>query len=121
MHKEIALRWAETLRSGNYQQTQGHLRDHMGHCCLGVLCDIYRVEQGKGEWARAGNGDYAFRCGIDDPVDDVLPDDVLHWAGMSTSSGNINHGSKSLVGYNDDERKSFPEIADIIDQEWEVL
>jgi hypothetical protein len=57
MHKEIALRWAETLRSGNYQQTQDYLRDHMGHCCLGVLCDIYRVEQGKGQWDLEGGND----------------------------------------------------------------
>jgi hypothetical protein len=31
----------EHLESGNYQQTQGVLRDYKGHCCLGVACVIY--------------------------------------------------------------------------------
>lgn len=41
--EQIALHrgiWIEALRSGNYQQTRGRLRDTTGFCCLGVAEDI---------------------------------------------------------------------------------
>lgn len=34
------LEWPDKLRSGEYQQTSGHLKDDVGHCCIGVLDDI---------------------------------------------------------------------------------
>jgi hypothetical protein len=33
--------WVDALLSGNYKQTQKHLRDSNGFCCLGVACDVY--------------------------------------------------------------------------------
>lgn len=33
-------RWAQALRSGDYVQTSGALRDNVGFCCLGVLCEL---------------------------------------------------------------------------------
>jgi hypothetical protein len=32
--------WITALRSGKYEQTQGHLRNGDSYCCLGVLCDV---------------------------------------------------------------------------------
>jgi hypothetical protein len=32
--------WAEALESGTYIQARRALRDGLGHCCLGVACDI---------------------------------------------------------------------------------
>lgn len=40
MNEELKQQWVEALRSGEYQQTTGCLRDIGGFCCLGVLCDI---------------------------------------------------------------------------------
>jgi hypothetical protein len=37
MNEQIKQRWIEALRSGEYEQTQGRLRDETGYCCLGVL------------------------------------------------------------------------------------
>lgn len=38
--QELKDKWLTALRSGEYSQTTGTLRDENGMCCLGVLCDI---------------------------------------------------------------------------------
>lgn len=47
MNPEIKAKWVAALRSGDYQQGYGQLREmpdpvtgKRGHCCLGVLCDV---------------------------------------------------------------------------------
>jgi len=44
MQKELKDKWVTALRSGDYEQAIGGLKvyedDRLGHCCLGVLCDI---------------------------------------------------------------------------------
>jgi hypothetical protein len=40
MDAKLKRRWIEALNSGDYSQTQDHLKDGDGYCCLGVLCDI---------------------------------------------------------------------------------
>lgn len=40
MNKEIARKWVDALRSGEYKQTRGRLRSGDRFCCLGVLCEI---------------------------------------------------------------------------------
>jgi hypothetical protein len=71
---ENARKWVEALRSGEYTQTQGVLRDESGYCCLGVACVVYETAtetkiEGP-EW---------------DPdhwsADEELPDDVRDWLG----------------------------------------
>jgi hypothetical protein len=37
---QIKQKWIEALRSGNYEQTTGSLREGNRYCCLGVLCAI---------------------------------------------------------------------------------
>lgn len=40
MDIDLKAKWVAALRSGTYQQTQHQLKDDVGFCCLGVLCDI---------------------------------------------------------------------------------
>lgn len=41
MNAELKTKWLEALRSGQYAQGQGALRDqHDNYCCLGVLCGL---------------------------------------------------------------------------------
>lgn len=50
MKAEIKQKWLEALRSGQYQQGKGVLRDSLDRfCCLGVLCDIVD----KSRWGAA--------------------------------------------------------------------
>lgn len=45
MDAQLKAKWVATLRSGNYVQSNGWLRDRDNHCCcLGVLCDIVAPE-----------------------------------------------------------------------------
>lgn len=49
MDKELKQKWIDALRSGEYKQTKGTLRDTNGHCCLGVLCDVAKPPEWDGE------------------------------------------------------------------------
>jgi len=59
MNKAVKRRWIAALRSGQYKQAEGQLREVEyhdddtvtvnGYCCLGVLCDLYaKSKVGKG-------------------------------------------------------------------------
>jgi hypothetical protein len=48
MDAQLKAKWVEALRSGEYKQTKGTLRDGDSFCCLGVLCDITQ----HGQWVK---------------------------------------------------------------------
>lgn len=121
MKKEVADAWIKALRDGPYQQTVSRLRkvDHAekvrGHCCLGVLCDLYLKETGQGEWI-----DNTFKIGGHDLSSTTLPTTVMNWAGMRSHSGNFGGLGKSLMHMNDS-GASFKTIADAIEKNWSIL
>lgn len=99
MNAEFKAKWVEALRSGKYRQTQQALREKNAYCCLGVACDI----SGFGVW------------------DD---DRFLHEEGNNTGylptglrerMGLEQLQESSLITMNDDEGKTFAEIADYIE------
>ena len=103
MKAEYKKLWIEALRSGQYQQGQCELRSaDDSRCCLGVLCDvvdsskwIYNERHERYEW-----GDYS--C--------TVPHEVCNVTGFDNESGSV------YYRMNDDERKSFAEIADYIEE-----
>lgn len=124
---ENAQKWVNALRSGKYQQTQGHLRDKTGYCCLGVACEIYLEETGRGSWqASAGHNAYQYSIDPFERSHTSLPGSVRRWLGLQSASGNylrkgaLRPGSFSqrdnLATANDDGR-DFEEIADIIESQ----
>ena len=104
MKKEIADLWVKALRSGKYKQTKGKLKDEFGYCCLGVLCDISKLDSFK-------DNRYLDQLGI-------LPEEVKRWSGIKDRFGSLYH--ESLSGFNDD-GESFEEIANIIEKNWEII
>lgn len=36
-----AQQWANALRSGKFKQGSGRLQSNLGHCCLGVACEVF--------------------------------------------------------------------------------
>lgn len=40
MNKDLKQPWIDALRSGKYRQTKETLKNKVGHCCLGVLCEL---------------------------------------------------------------------------------
>lgn len=132
MDPDIKQRWVAALRSGNYSQTIGFLRNEDGYCCLGVLCDIKNPE----EWSANCEGNYAFFGATGQ-----LPEDVYRWAelpgcnpdviipcGECKNGKNSNgytcqvcygsgDGGSTLSGLNDYSRWTFDRIADVIEEQ----
>lgn len=79
MKKEIADKWVEALRSGEYNQGRGYLRVENEYCCLGVLCeilDVPKVKENDEKYIYDGRGD-------------VLPVSVVNLVGIYGNDGSI--------------------------------
>jgi hypothetical protein len=122
MKKEVADAWVEALRSGDYRQAKGMLREGDNFCCLGVLCDISK----QGEFRDSPVGQTYFD-GVDVRLASIPPL-VMEWAGMKSEGGaflpRISLGGKTadrLWKLNDQLEWSFEKIADFIETNWEKL
>lgn len=126
MNPEVKAQWVKALRSGEYQQGIGQLREADRFCCLGVLCDLF-AKQGGGEWevVQAGIAQDFQRF---DPREGHgssfgLPQAAASWAGFETGSilvqaagadrrnfiEALNDGAEGLT------RHTFLQIADVIE------
>lgn len=102
--------WVQALRSGEYKQIKGELQNEGGHCCLGVLCDVWAKETGGSGYVTSPiNGEFV------GGVLDTQPNSIKNWVGLSTDAGDSAYGN-SLAELND-EGVSFLELADIIESE----
>lgn len=129
MRADVMEKWTAELESGKYRKTTGFLRKgEKSRCCLGVLCDIYKEETGKGEWVKDKN--FEFKVGPDGTSNDsYLPYEVQTWAGMVSDNGEMfDHpvlvdgwDYQNLSEINDETKASFKKIAEIIRKNVEVL
>lgn len=112
MNSTIKKQWVDALRSGEYEQTTGTLKDDNGFCCLGVLCDIYLKEHNK-EWVHHPN---TYQYSIEDNYE-ILPLNVSNWAYL----GDLDpcfyvDGQKHFLTYLNDNGHDFNRIADLIEK-----
>lgn len=126
LYKERVEKWVMALRSGQYQQGKHMLRSSKDlYCCLGVACDVYRLETGNGVWAMSSH-DYAFKLGQVE-LTLQLPSTVAKWLGLSDSNpvleplaeGNLHYAAGTRVTRAtelNDTGTNFNEIADRIEQ-----
>jgi len=126
MKADIKTKWVAALRSGEYEQTEGVLRNGNGYCCLGVLCDIYSKETGVEWFVPNDYGD----CTIHGH-DGTLPVEVRLWAAIPHDVGafvavskSYDEGEKTIVDHslsltelNDSWSYNFHQIADVIEQQ----
>lgn len=117
---ENARKWVAALRSGEFEQGEHFLRSFDDeYCCLGVLCETYRRETGKGEWVR-GSKAYTFFTfeGALLGANCELPRPVRLWARVRDAHGVYGRFlSGSLVRDNDSKHRSFDRIAKKIESE----
>ena len=114
MNERVKKLWVEALRSGEYRQGVGMLRDKHGrYCCLGVLCDLHAKDTGGG-WGKKSDvfcvppqDSYLWCTG-------KLPHEVARWAGIM-EFGQV-RGQDDLVSKNDN-GATFSDIALIIEQD----
>ena len=108
MKKDIREKWVAALRSGKYEQGQNNLRSvDNKFCCLGVLCDI--IDNTKWETFEKANSakkTYPFTY---EGFSGTITNDLKKIAGLP------NDKIGPLMNMNDEENKSFAEIADWIE------
>lgn len=77
----------KALRSGNYIQGKGQNRIENQYCCLGVGCDIFHKETGRGEWVEKQGYDGVdyFKIEIRE-TGYVLPKEVKAWYGFESDN-----------------------------------
>ena len=109
-----AKRWVKALRSGEYKQGIGTLRTPSGEfCCLGVACDLYAESHKRASWDHE-----TFVIG-EECDSTELPEKVMRWLGMKTRNGAL--PGNTLIFLNDVARRSFDEIADVIESNQDYL
>lgn len=119
MNPTVKQQWVEALRGGNYIRGHNGLRrGNDTYCCLGVLCDLYHLTTGNGEWIEeeldVTTSYYRF---LGDTT--YLPPPVAEWSGLVTSNPRLPSGILSREGYlseANDNGHSFKQIADAIEE-----
>jgi hypothetical protein len=111
MNPHIKSKWVAALRSGQYKQGSGRLRDKKNRfCCLGVLCNLHA--QAFPEFA-AGELNPLRYAGYEG----CIPPIVMKWADIEDNRGGwvvIDGSRRALTGHMDAGR-TFAEIADAIE------
>lgn len=100
--------WIADLTSGRFKQGRGTLRQRLDdgtfeYCCMGVLCN--RLGHRKG-WQRRT---------------DLLGKVIYNWFGHGAGSSAVpflpHNIGQELAAMNDNQRRTFPEIAKYIEKE----
>lgn len=125
---EVKQLWLDALRSGEYTQVKGILEardengDITGHCCLGVLSDLYckHVEDIRVEEELHSRGYLNSVFGNKQDMDfysAYLHPSVRSWVGLISRDGyhTNDYNKSSKLTLENDCGKSFNDIADIIE------
>jgi hypothetical protein len=124
---EILTEWTARLRHGELKQGTGALRKiDETRCCLGVLGDVL-VDRGFAEWSERSGWNYTLRA-VDITGEalyaenysdsESLPGAFVDVIGDEDHYRNIKILNR-LIEMNDDEGKSFEQIADFVDAGFE--
>lgn len=101
-----AKAWVKALRSGEYKQAKGRLKEGDAYCCLGVACIV----------ATKGGVEEVPEIAYDDVDLDINFIMVKEWIGLMDAQGRYEVGTKAYyLASDNDSGLSFGEIADIIE------
>lgn len=114
---DFAKEWVAALRSGEYKQGREYLQKGDEYCCLGVVCDLFQKKFGGlevrtdsyGRTIYGGNAIY-----LPSPVKEALNL-------QSINARYIVDGDHAFLTNDNDDGKTFEEIAAIIESEPEGL
>lgn len=113
MDKDIKAKWLTALRSGEFKQGNGKLKDGDEFCCLGVLCSALGAEFGEFfdedrhfEFVPVMGGQV---------ISDVENTELS--ASFKEQIGISGYEEQELINKNDLDCLSFNEIADYIEKE----
>ena len=124
MDKYWKKKWVEALRSGEYKQGKGHLRNEVmdaedTFCCLGVLCDIIPEVQ----WVRVeeDSNHIQYHIARHEDLEDgtVLPRSVASLVGFPDGNPDIMYSfNRTTLAEENDKGMTFEEIADLIEEQF---
>lgn len=94
MKAHVKALWVTALRSGEYGQADGSLRevDTNNFCCLGVLCDV-AVKAGVPVEVRVQDDRVTY-----DGEPDFLPESVREWAGLDDANPRVRYMASNGLG-----------------------
>ena len=138
MNEQIAKRWVDALRSGEYNQGEGFLcridaNGRKYHCCLGVLCEILGAKGIKADLEQDPDDgnliDENQTIIAYDGCVKLPPEVISKSAEFINATGNprifgVNGDMDTLADLNDgifSRPLTFNEIADIIEKKWSIL
>lgn len=59
MDRKLKTKWLRALRSGKFpQQRNSVLKDDVGYCCLGVLCEVGHIRSASETYIKSKVGGY---------------------------------------------------------------
>lgn len=118
---ENITKWVEALRSGDFEQGKGALKDVDGnYCCLGVACEISGVVELR-EQISSPLPQYVSKADDRDYSQATLPTAVKEWLGLEVSNPEVTdeYGvMHTLATWNDVEDARFDQIADLIERKY---
>lgn len=106
MDKRLRDEWVAALRSGEYKQGKGLLKDGDKYCCLGVLCVINGLDFVYGD--EDNNSPVGFKHG-DCCEAEFLPSSFADLVGLSS-------GDQRSLAHMNDAGRSFASIASEIER-----
>lgn len=98
--KDFAIKWLEHLRSGDYNQTRAALHANGGYCCLGVACLVAGITEEE-----MGDSGYMI-TGMVQQIGKPYPSELLGCTPLG----------EKLMQLNDQEKRTFLEIADWVEE-----
>ena len=116
--KEVFEHWIAALRSCQYKQTDGQLRAGMSNkfCCVGVLCELARKDGAPAKWSVWGGFVYKEALNntphifTEKSEEGEMPEIYRKYLKLTVKE------VENLYKMNDDQEKSFEEIANHIEQ-----
>lgn len=128
VQKQHCRNWIAALRSNNYRQCFGRLKEVCGngdsYCCMGVACDV-ASKDGLGSWQLKSHTCQSFQVGKETPTIDWywLPEAIRKYYGLPVRGGlevhcqtsNIDGLDFDLMELNDKLGVPFVDIALILE------
>jgi hypothetical protein len=109
INKERVKLWVEDLRTTTVPQIRRSLETKKGNCCLGRACRVAMAHGLALETKKRSSGVTVF-----DGERLAFPKAVREWYGFYTDDPKL--GPLTATEWNDDARKTFAEIADLVEK-----